>query len=177
MQSVSLPQAAAGFAHVLSTHWPQSVLPNDGGGGADVAVSAGAALFELDVSAEADADAAGAGMSAALDSSELAEAELSDAGLSGGLDSPPPHASQGNGTATRRARAVTGRWRLMMFDCVARNCAESKREVLVRGGGARQCVRNPRTKNRPPPAPMARLTHHKNLRLVSAAMAASAMAT
>jgi hypothetical protein len=173
-----LPQAAAGFAHVLSTHWPQSVLPNDGGGGAAAAVSSGAALFE-DVSAaeEADADAAGEGVSAALDSSELVEEELSEAGLSGGLDSPPPHASQGNGTATRRARAVAGRWRLMVFDGVARNGAESKREVLVRGGAARQCVRNPRTKNRPPPAPMARLTHHKTLRLVSAAMAASAMAT
>jgi hypothetical protein len=117
---VFLPQAAKGFAQVLSTHWPQSVLPNVGeGGGAASAVAVALELVEPMSPAEADdADALGAEVSEVEGPSELAAAEDSEAGLSGGLDSPPPQAAQASGTAAMRTRAVMGRWwaRLMVLD-------------------------------------------------------------
>jgi hypothetical protein len=132
-QSVFFPHAAAGFEQVLSTHWPQSVLPNDGDGGGAASVAAELELVPADVSAaEADdADPVGA-VSEAGDASELAAAEDSEAGLSGGLDSPPPQAIQASGTAATRTRAVTGRRgaRLMVSDCLARSGIESKHELL-----------------------------------------------
>ena len=133
-QSVFFPHAAAGFEQVLSTHWPQSVLPNDGdGGGADSAAAAELELVPGDVSAaEADdADPVGA-VSEAGDASELEAAEDSEAGLSGGLDSPPPQAIHASGTAATRTRAVRGRRgaRLMVSDCLARSGIESKHELL-----------------------------------------------
>jgi hypothetical protein len=115
-QSLFLPQAASGFAQVLSTHLPQSVLPNVGGGGV-VAAGASELALAADVSAAAaeDADAAGLGVSESAGASELADAELSLAGLSAGLDSPPPHASQASGTAAMRKREVMGkRWARLM---------------------------------------------------------------
>lgn len=99
-------------------HLPQSVLPNEGGGGAAAAVDSELGLVALDVSpAEADdPDAAGVGAPEPVGSAELAAAELSVAGLSGGLDS-PPQASQAAGTTTMRTRAVRERWtRLMVLD-------------------------------------------------------------
>jgi hypothetical protein len=110
-QSLSLPQAAACFAQVLSTHLPQSVFPKEADGGEDAggdselglaaAVSAGGG--------EADADAAGLGDSAEpAGSDELVAEALSSAGLSGGLV-PPPHASQASGNAAMRAREETDR--------------------------------------------------------------------
>jgi hypothetical protein len=127
-----LPHAAACFEQVLSTHLPQSVLPNDGGGGAAAAVASELGLLAADVSAAGaeDADAEALGVSEPVGSAELAAEEVSAAGLSGGLD-PPPHASQASGAATMRTRVVIGRrWaRLMVFDCVARSCKESKHEV------------------------------------------------
>jgi hypothetical protein len=125
---VFLPQAASGFAQVFSTHFPQSVLANDGAGGGAAAVASAVAVGALGVSAGA-ADADAAALSEPAGASELAaEAELSSAGLSGGLVSPPPHASQASGTVTMRTREMRGRVgaRLMVvLDCVARRRIES----------------------------------------------------
>jgi hypothetical protein len=109
-QSVFFVHAAAGAVQALSMHWPQSVLPSVGGGGADDAVDSAVALGALDVSdVEADdEEVEGPAMSGAVDAPP-AEAELSDAGLSGGLVSPPPHAIQAGSTATGRTRAVKRR--------------------------------------------------------------------
>lgn len=107
-QSLSLPQAAACFAQLLSTHLPQSVLSNDGVGGGDDAAGSGV-LAGAGVSAadDADADAAEAAESEAAGSVELPVEAVSLAGLSAGLD-PPPQASQASGTETRRTRVVRG---------------------------------------------------------------------
>jgi hypothetical protein len=84
---------------------PQSVAPNNGGGGAAGGLdSAGAALG---ASAAADADSAGAADSEAAGSAELVAEELWSAALSGGLDS-PPHANQASGTAATRTKAAIG---------------------------------------------------------------------
>jgi hypothetical protein len=109
-QSLSLPQAAACFAQVLSTHLPQSVFPNEGVGGEDAAVDSELGLGAAAVSAgAAEADAAGLGVSAdPVGSAELVAEALSSAGLSGGLV-PPPHASQAIGNAAKRVRVVMER--------------------------------------------------------------------
>ena len=75
-QSLSLPQAAAGFAHALSTHEPQSVLPKVGEGGG--AASAGAA----------EAVAAGSGFSAGA--ADAASAGFSASALDAGASEPEP---------------------------------------------------------------------------------------
>ena len=113
-QSGFLPHAASGFAHVLSTHLPQSLSPNAGAGGGDAAADApdepGAELSG-DMSPPPAALLAGA-----LESDGAAELEslallplpslfselLSSAGVSGGL--PPPQASHARGIAARRTR-------------------------------------------------------------------------
>src|SRR5580700_5023947 len=98
-QSVFLPHAAAGFAHVLSMHLPQSLSPSAAaGGGAAGALADEAAGAALDVSLAA-AEPADAGRSvldeeSAVDGVEAPESspeELSSAGVSGGL---PAQASQ-----------------------------------------------------------------------------------
>jgi hypothetical protein len=116
-QSLFLLQAASCFEQVLSTHLPQSVLLNDGGGGLAAAVDSELGFSAVSAAGAADSDAAGAAESEAAGASELAEAELSEAGVSGGLDSPPPQASHAGGTATRRRRAaMENRRLLMLFD-------------------------------------------------------------
>jgi hypothetical protein len=111
-QSLSLPQAAACFAQVLSTHLPQSVLSNDGGGGVDAAVDAGSEVGAA--AAGVSAGAADADADAEEDSAASEEADsagppdaVSLAGVSGGFD-PPPHASQIAGTEVRRTIVVIG---------------------------------------------------------------------
>jgi hypothetical protein len=133
-QSLFLPQAAASFEHTLSTHLPQSVLPKEGGGGADAAVVSGLGAGAAGASAAADADAAGVEVSEPVGPAELAADELSadelwSAGLSGGLD-PPPQANQASGKAAMRTRAVMGRrWsRLIVTACVARSGRDSKQQ-------------------------------------------------
>ena len=108
-QSLFLPHAASGFAHVLSTHLPQSLSPNAGaaGGGAAAGASADAAgaLPELSAAMSPAALLAGAlesDAAAELDSLLLLLSELSSAGDSGGL--PPPQASHARGIAARRTR-------------------------------------------------------------------------
>src|SRR5215472_14828608 len=97
-------------------HLPQSVLPNDGGGGAEDAVDSGVGAGAGAVSAAAaDADAAAVDVSAAaaVSAALLVEAVSLD-GLSAGL-LPPPQASQTSGTETMREREANWRgWARLM---------------------------------------------------------------
>lgn len=109
-QSPFLLHAAAGLAHVLSMHLPQSVPPMGGaaGGAALVAVSAGGGVelsaAPLEAGAEPD-------VSSPPELAAFAESDVdadSSAGVSGGgLD--PPQASQANGTTAQRARVESDR--------------------------------------------------------------------
>jgi len=111
-QSLFLPHAASGFAHVLSTHLPQSLSPNAGAAGAAAAAGAddaGAPPPELSADMSDAALLAGA-LESDGDAEEaedvsllpLLSLELSSAGVSGGF--PPPQASQARGMAARRTR-------------------------------------------------------------------------
>jgi hypothetical protein len=133
-QSLSLPQAAACFAQVLSTHLPQSVLSNDGGGGVDAAVDSevGAAGAGAGVSADAAGDAEAdepSPVSEDADSDPLLAEAVSLDGVSGGFE-PPPHASHTAGTEVRRTIVVIGKRlaRIMVAECVARCGVETKHE-------------------------------------------------
>jgi hypothetical protein len=124
-QSGFLPHAASGFAHVLSTHLPQSLSPNAGAGGGDAAAAdppdepGDAPPPELSGAMSPPPAALPAG---ALESDGEAELEslalpllselLSSAGVSGGL--PPPQAIQ-TGITARRTRDPRERlvWRRM----------------------------------------------------------------
>lgn len=117
-QSVFFPHAAAGFAHVLSMHLPQSVSPRLGVAGAEgAAADAAGAESELPLVSPPD-DAGAAVVSEPDESAGAAEEdeedppssdELSSAGVSGGF--PPPHAIHTNGAARRTTaeRAVVER--------------------------------------------------------------------
>ena len=88
-QSESLPHAFSCFAQVLSTHFAQSVLPNEGAGGGLAAAGSALAVSAGGASA-ADADSAGAALSDAAGLSLSLSESLSEAAVSGGLVSPPP---------------------------------------------------------------------------------------
>jgi hypothetical protein len=107
-QSVFLPHAAAGFAQTLSMQAPQSVPPNGGAAGGELAAEDSAVALGSVFSADGAEDAESAAFADAetSDFSELELEELSSAGLSAGFD-PPPQASQTAGAEANKMSETT----------------------------------------------------------------------
>ena len=101
LQSEFALQAVMAFAHVVASHWPQSLSPKVGGAGGGAAA----------VSLESDVDAALDAVSALADDESLGVAEESAvSGLAAGGVAPPhpiqdPRATTGTATSATQIRA------------------------------------------------------------------------